>query len=483
MEDRGDIQSKLDEIYPQKRWLSVLQCFLPTGVADTKQIQKMTGLSRDQLNRFLATFREVAGESLVKRVSFSVPKPGVRGRAPVIYQLGAMGAELLRKSNYPKAHRSKLNTPIAVAHARAVLDVRLAAIEAGLDVETEIILNSSAPLRPDNTLILPSGTRLFYELEQAADMAILRRIVDSINRKDMFFSGDKGHAFSPVVRILFNLPRGAKWDRTIAVWEKAVGAVTRRKGKDLSFQMIAMPLMEFLQHPDWQDPPVPERWEQIVNPLKSNALAVPGKPTIPGALARTSSEDDKIILEAYWQHFQRVASNEEDTLRQPTPEFFELMKMIYAASNPISEAAVNSKLVKTSYTYPYASLYLLRKYLAIHKDLRDALSKEMSRGSGSMRWSVTLVLHRMQVVIATFMDYHGWKLGRWLQAYPTMPDRQIGNASFGIAVKIRPEILVEGDGVIPTFTEAGVAEEALAWILLALFRYGSKLGLRTPSFW
>ena len=100
-----------------------------------------------------------------------------------------------------------------------------------------------------------------------------------------------------------------------------------------------------------------------------------------------------------------------------------------------------------------------------------------------MRWSVTLVLHRMQVVIAMFMDYHGWKLGRWLQAYPTMPDRQTGNASFGVAVKIRPDLLMDDDGAMPPFTEVGAAEKALAWMLLALLRYGSKLDLRTPNFW
>ncbi len=46
--------------------------------------------------------------------------------------------------------------------------------------------------------------------------------------------------------------------------------------------------------------------------------------------------------------------------------------------------------------YPYASVYLLRKYLEMHPGLVERLKQVMGRGRETMRWNVTTILHRMQ---------------------------------------------------------------------------------------
>jgi len=155
------------------------------------------------------------------------------------------------------------------------------------------------------------------------------------------------------------------------------------------------------------------------------------------------------------------------------------MGVIYTASHgpgvPIVQQAA----------YPYASVYLLRKYLGMHPRLRQALSKGMVLGGGSMRWNVTTILHRMQVVIGTFLRYHGYRVGRAVEAVPVSPwDRTDSPRDFGIAVRIHPEVLVgEGSGVVPSREEVKVAEEALVWVLWALFAHAEEVRLKRPPFW
>jgi len=53
------------------------------------------------------------------------------------------------------------------------------------------------------------------------------------------------------VRVLWALPRGAGWERSVRVWEKAVAAVAAELGGTLPMRLVALPLDEFLAQPDW----------------------------------------------------------------------------------------------------------------------------------------------------------------------------------------------------------------------------------------
>ena len=47
-----------------------------------------------------------------------------------------------------------------------------------------------------------------------------------------------------------------------------------------------------------------------------------------------------------------------------------------------------------------------------------------------------------------------------------------------------PELLMEEeDGIVPGKGELQAAEQALAWVLWALFAYAEDLGLKRPGFW
>jgi hypothetical protein len=121
------LRKALEAAFPDGRWLRLLEVFLPTGVADYGQMQRVTGLSRKQMDDLLERLAQLGGGSIVRPYSFGVPRPGVRGRPAVVYGLGEAGAALLRAAGHRDAAACGYEEVREVAHARAVLDVRLGA--------------------------------------------------------------------------------------------------------------------------------------------------------------------------------------------------------------------------------------------------------------------------------------------------------------------------------------------------------------------
>jgi len=495
--DTASLQEALEQAFPDRRWLDVLALVAHTGVADTKQIQTASGLSRDKVNTLLDRFYELAGDQVLAQVPVKVPKPGVRGRTPNLYTLGEAGAALLRANGQPDARASNLKAAKPLAHARATLDVRLAALAAGLTVETERLLpyGEEQVLRPDNVVALSNGTRALFETEQDAALPVLRRVTESVRNKAAFFRFEAGQQVSGTVRVLINLPYSRDWDKTVHVWERATAIVADECGGDLPFHILALPLQAFLQEPDWNEPPDTGRWESLFDPARTAAFEPDGQETtrtkskalvprqhkLPTRLKRRSPVDDRRIIQAYWQYLLEQGPELAYThdAPRPDPAFFELTQVVYAASHPANPTPLQEA------AHPYASLYLLRKYLQMHPRLRQGLSKAMVRASHSMRWNITTIEHRMQVVIDVFLRYHGYRFSSALRAYPCSSwGRNAGPGDFGVSVGLHRELLMEeGYGVVPDREQVQEAEAALAWVLWALFAHSEYLQVKSPPFW
>ena len=103
-----------------------------------------------------------------------------------------------------------------------------------------------------------------------------------------------------------------------------------------------------------------------------------------------------------------------------------------------------------------------------------------------IRWNPTMVMHRMQMVINTFLDYHGWQTEGPLQARTMMTDWENHEPRvFSVEVWIGSGelLMAERNGVVPGRDEIERASAALAWVLYALVAYAPRLGLGTPVFW
>ena len=255
----------------------------------------------------------------------------------------------------------------------------------------------------------------------------------------------------------------------------------------------------FCEQPDWDEPPAAPYWRSLFDPALTSDFAPPAQrqpqpqarpgtqlaprqERLPTGLRRWSAPDSRLILRALWQELQEqgphLATNADRPLAHP--DFFLIMSLIYAASYPPDATPWESA------QHPYASLYLLRHYLSLHPRLRQALSQALVRGSSSIRWSTPLVTHKMQTVVDLFLRYHGLHsrgsltvtaIGPWAQS----DDR----GDFAIRVRLHPEVLLgaEAEAIVPTPEEVAAAEQALAWVLTALFAYSQELGLKQTPFW
>lgn len=503
------IQDALEEAYDDDRWLAALTVAHHTGVADTVQLRSATGLSRGQLNRLLERFDELAPQSMLVEVPFNVAKPGKRGRPSTVYSLGRVGAALLRANGYEDAQECGLTTETQIGHARAVLDVRLAAEAAGCEVVTEHQFGytddgEERVLRPDNLVTLPDGTQALFEVEQRADLTLLRRIRDSVRNKVTFFQSEEAKAISPHVRVLIDLPHGTAWGETVGTWERATTIVAEEHGGYLPFHIAALPMLDFLDNPDWAEPPDGPRWESLFDPAQTStfeprsdrqrgsgrsdaALArrethrKPRRADLPPGLRRRSIPDDHLIMEAYWMEVRYTGPELMYTYDRPEPHpsFFDMMRLIYTASYPPDASSWQRAC------HPSASLYLFLRYLQMHPRLRKALSKSIVRGRGSMRWSTPAITHRIQVVTDVFLRYHGFSSGGSLQVHVLSPwERGDGRGNFGVGVSIEPEVLMgQEDGVVPTQEEVEQAAEALSWVLTAIFAYSDDLQIKHARFW
>lgn len=490
----ADVQSALDKAFPDHRWRSVLEVLAYTGVADRQQILTTTGLSRNALTTLEEQFRVVGGREIMREAAGTFPWPGVRGKPPRVYLLGALGAALLRANGYRGVQPCGLTSELAIAHARVVTEIALLARRAELPirVETTLAYGDNRVLRPDVQITVAEGVTALFEAEQQADLSLLPRIVESLRHKVAFYSSETGKAISRYVRVIFALQRDATWDKTVAVWQKASAIVATESGGRLPFEILGLPLSEFTAQRDWADPPAAAGWESLFDPAQTAGFALepvtpkhaqtagtPAKKpaTLPATVARYTPHEQHLIMQAYLAHVRehglRVATTD-----LATPLVFETFAVIFTASH---NGALSAWQLAQ---HPSASLRLLHEYLDLNPDLRAALNAALVRGSGAMRWSSPTIQQRMLSVAEVFLRYHGLRNGGSLCVRVLAPWAEDSSGHFDFAVVLAPHVLMgDASGIVPTQEEAVAAGIALAWVLQALFLYPEDLDLRPAPFW
>ena len=362
-----------------------------------------------------------------------------------------------------------------------MLDVHLSARAAGLPVETDRNLNygEEAFIRPDNLVTLPGGHKAIFESEQDARSDFLERIRRSLNNKVAFFESAQAVDVSTIIRMLVDLPRGKLWQHTSSIWRHAVEITREVQAGTLPFRLLVMPLGEFLSNPDWSSEADCARWLDLtleeapplhatVQPLSAMAQQVPA----------FSNLERRMVLAALLQNLRENGQTIQQN--QPDVDFLYSMRLIYLASqDPFSPALVRSGI-------PRESLYLLDQYFKMNPDLSQLVEQTIQKDARRIHWNQSTALHRMQVVVDAFLEFHGWQSSGPLLAYSFTPDYQAHSPRhLSVAVEItEPEILLAGDTpAVPGKQEVQVLEKALAWVLTALFAYSHHLGLKKAPFW
>lgn len=472
--DLRELQERLDSVLPDKLWLQILEVFVPTGVANSQHIRLSLGIQRDKFRRIMDKMEKACTgfEPVLVLSDKTIRKEGQRGRTPDVYLLGNAGAKLLSANGHTGIKACELSTERSISHALAMTSFHLSAQQAGQAVFTdkEIPFGEGKAIRPDHQVKTPEGETLLFEMEQDATRAYLPRIMESISNKQAFFQSEAAKPYSREIRILFNLPSGNKYRKTILLWKECFRIFSKENGA-LSFRPFALPLEEFLKNPEWELS-LSNRWQDL---SPSNEDKVQESPlnkltSMPSLYERErSGERDNLVLKALLQEFRA-----EVLPQVPKPDFgfLDVIYTIYSASHP-SKPYPHAKTV-----IPYESIYLLRRYLEMHPTLTDRLKKTLERGKGHIRWNHVTIAHRMQKVMEDFLAYHGWRNGSPIYIrVVTRNEGWDGPGEFGVTTTLylQPGISNEWD--------TRSLSEALSWVLWALFEYAEQIGLVRPEFW
>jgi len=482
-DDVASLQAILEQKVRDSAWRKILHTLAVTGVADNQQLIRASGLHRDSLRRTLDKMTAAASghPPLFAAYSSKLKRGGQTGPAPRVFRLGESGATLCKADGLVDAHPCQLEEPRAILHALGILDLHLAAQEAGLAVSTDrnLFYDENTFIRPDNVVTLPNKVLAIFESEQNARSDFLNRMLRSLGHKVAFFESTASRAFSPIVRMLIDLPRGKLWQQTLRTWRNAVEISREKHGSELPFRLLVIPLGDFLVNPDWSSTPEVGRWVDLTEP--QNDMVVQGVRSlvdVAETLPELSNQERRMILAALYQDLKE--SGVQVRKPQPDAEFLYLVRLIYLASHdPFAPALQRSGT-------PHESIYLLNQYLLMNPALRELVERTMQTNARRIHWNQSTAMHRMQVVVDAFLEYHGWQSSGPLVAYAYTPDYQSRRPRrFSVAVEIaNPEILMpEETAVVPGIQEIEMLENALAWVLSALFAYTHHLGFKRPPFW
>jgi hypothetical protein len=480
-----ELVETLSSNMPDQRWRAIMEVLAIKGIADTRQLQDATGFGRDKVVRVLDRLAGLYldGAPMISKLMKTIGRPGEAKRPPAIYVLAEGGARLLRHLGFSDTHAFGLvNDEKAIAHVLSMTGLHLIAKSSGVHITTDqnISYGAEQVLRPDHRVNLPDGKCFLIEVEQRASMKLVDRIKESLTHHQAFFASEEARHFLKEVRMLVNGKPGREFDNTLKVWQAAMLQVENEFGTELNFQLMALPLQIFMSSPEWHEA-LSNAWVRVDAEGANTSPVLMQTSEMPSAVRLYTSlmGDDIVLLEALAQVFIETTG---ENLRRPNREMFAVVRTIYAASfRGKGWASYEGSAIGEEWTIdeaaglPVVSIYLLREYLNLHRDLRKGLNQAMHFNRGRMVWTQQNILHRMGIVIRKFMSYYGWRPSDFLMVHPMISD----NESKDYTVKCEFEYKAGG----MDYGEQIRIQKALTWVLLALFEYGQDIGLGRPEFW
>jgi len=450
----------LDAQMPGGEWRSVLNVFIPTSVADSLQVQMITGLDKQRLKRVWDKINAASAElpPFVSIIDLTLDRPGKRGRMPTVYALSESGAAMLRLLGFPDKHACRLSNEKAITHALAMLDVHTAAVRAGLEVATDrtICYSDGQSIRPDHVVVLPDKRQMILEVEQSISDDLLPRITESINHKILFFHSPESANFIPEVRIIFNLPRGTMFEKSATLWRKVM-TLRHSDGQIPKFRLLAITLSDFLAYPDWNLES--DVWRDLTY-SEPKIEEEAKKYWLPQPPERNPADDADLIM-GLWAEY--INQHRNDPL--PRLDFMIPIEKIYLVSQ-------SQRQNPTRLAPPTAAVYLMSRYLELHPQLVERVRSELHRGHGKIRWTHPMVLHRMQLVINAVLEYYGIGNGDGIRVEPrsTTAWNEVPSQFY-----VKVELDVE--------SPVRYGEAALAWFMWALFEFAEPLNLGALEYW
>ena len=463
----NDLMNELTRHTPDGRARVLLEIIHVTGVADTAQLQLAANTTRNKVMRTLNHLSSLSldGYPLISVIERTIKRPGESKRPSTIYRLEEGGARLLRHLGLADAQACDLKLDIPILHKLCMLSIHLEALKEksiGIVTDRRLLYGVDKYIRPDHMVTLSDGTKYLIEIEQAANTKLLPRIIESLSNRIDFFQSSEAENFSRTVLMIINLKPGSEFQRTLRVWREAMKQVIKQRNEEkLNFSLKALPLSLFLSSPEWTCDPT-ERWITVENKIETESETK----TQAGLRSKRSLEQDAILLRALAEDYCKKTA--EDSYKLDFG-MLSVVSEIYDASH-----GKGHRSYREISGMPMASIHLLGEYLNFHPALRTRLRQSMHYNRNHAVWTQGNILHRMRLVINTFLSYHGWRSSNLIKMYPTIDGDGRGTYTIRVEVLEDPKI-----PAIPSYQ----IESALTWVLLALFEYASDIGIGRPEFW
>ncbi len=254
-------------------WEKVLPVFADVRLATVNQIEQVTGLSQYLIKLTLramlgieqpATGPDQDAQPHIRRLITKAPKNVAyltwKTKGEAVYQLGAIGAALLREMGLVTDLRPARETrPLALAQSLCILDVVLLGRAQGLDgirAERVFTNGSGQTIRAD--LAVPAfgahggvAEWRLIEIEQGANEDNHPRRLERLRNLRAFFDGPAGpEPVSPEVLVLFNVKAQALRG-TLDAWRVTLAEAVADTGQPLPCPLAYAQLAAFVDHPQW----------------------------------------------------------------------------------------------------------------------------------------------------------------------------------------------------------------------------------------
>lgn len=459
----------------------LLSAFLPRRLALARQIARLTGWDEQKARRLA---EEACEGSLpwLERQSL----PAGRGRPWTVYKLTAAGAQAASQAFGVRVQQPKVADVVELRHAVCELDLYIASQDAGIQADLEKVIEYSADrnIRAD-VLVDTAGWKLIFEIEQTAGIQNLERVNEKLEHYQAFFSSPDCGGVDATVRVLFKID--PKDELSLQIWSRAWKQLADHQQP--AFRIRWLPLDDFLAAPEWVSldsfqtlPEVRESRPAASEPavqdpfqLMQNFTRQAAQRTVQVVLSREEQEWVRTTSELFVAHLIDM----EKLMQSTQTRFFDLIDLIYACSH------VSGRRYRYSAAMPYASLAALKSYLdrprqtELRRQLIQAL-KELR--SAYYRGMVMVQTTTTRLVWDVFLKYHGLARNGPLAIFVSGPDITEFRSDFHLMVRIAPD----NDGYWFGVREGPAAmftEEALTWVLEALWLYQRELGLEdnTPK--
>lgn len=457
--------SKKNKLDDQSDMAEVLKASQPYGLVSMTTAAVATALSSKIISTSLNHLEKLG--LIQAQPTAKIEK---KGRPEKVYCLTSNGVTWLQANGFEHATVLAMPDPLDLAHryCQALVGVQSSA---KVEVEKIIPLLDGRYLRFDVCIPIRTGEFQFIEVEQNLERKNMVRAIEKFRAiSELFNDQASRRQYSPDVLFVFNLS-AANLPKTLNVWQDAL-AIVFPWDAPLPFTPRYTTIDAFVYDPAFENISC---FPLIEKTKGKGAYLV--EASISGNLfdARLTPSIAKMLAE-----LPPVQDQEVDASSPNTDQLLDLCKL---ATRIYSPSMGSNGPTRRYSTFPHESIQMLKHFLHLPQNagLLQALKESMvwieSRKSG-------LLVYRdaaTRLIWDVFLRYFGFGRGGALHVFVKVPDA--GETFSEIKIDAHLSGALDPDDKIYVSSSINHGyEDALSWVLTALFTYQVELGL-SASLW